>query len=131
MRGVTEIESVADSCYNMARHYKRKWEAKTIFPDNLKENVNIMYGLLEKAYDKMQEVLKTQEVTETDMLESRNYENRLNEMRNMLKRKNIEDVNNNEYSYQTGVFYMDLVSECEHMGDYIINVVESVKHKRF
>ena len=131
LRGVTEIESVADSCHNMARHYKRKWEAKTVFPDNLKENINIMFGLVDKAYDKMQEVLKLQEVSDTDMMESRNYENRLNEMRNMLKRKNIEDVNNNIYDYQTGVFYTDLVTECEHMGDYIINVVESVKLKKF
>ena len=131
LRGVTEIESVADSCHNMARHYKRKWEAKTTFPDNLKENINIMFSLLDKAFDKMQEVLKYQEVSDTDMMESRNYENRINEMRNMLKRKNIEDVNNNVYNYQTGVFYTDLVSECEHMGDYIINVVETVKHKKF
>ena len=131
LRGVTEIESVADSCHNMARHYKRKWEAKTTFPDNLKENINIMFSLLDKAFDKMQEVLKYQEVSDTDMMESRNYENRINEMRNMLKRKNIEDVNNNVYNYQTGVFYTDLVSECEQMGDYIINVVETVKHKKF
>ncbi len=131
LRGVTEIESVADSCHNMARHYKRKWEAKTLFPDNLKENITIMFSLLDKAFDKMQEVLKYQEVSDIDMMESVNYENRINEMRNMLKRKNIEDVNNNIYNYQTGVFYTDLVSECEHMGDYIINVVESVKHKKF
>ncbi len=131
LRGVTEIESVADSCHNMARHYRRKWEAKTTFPDNLKENINIMFNLLDKAFDKMQEVLKYQEVSDSDMMESVNYENRINEMRNMLKRKNIEDINNNIYNYQTGVFYTDLISECEHMGDYIINVIETVKHKKF
>lgn len=131
LRAVTEIESVADSCHNMARHYKRKVEANTVFPENLRENIRMMWEVLEKAFDKMQDVLKVQEVTDAEMADSVNYENRINEMRNMLKRKNIEDVNDKLYAYQTGVFYMDLVVECEHMGDYIINVVQSVKHKKF
>lgn len=131
LRGVTEIESVADSCHNMARHYKRKVDANTLFPENLRENIRMMWDVLEKAFDKMQEVLHLNEVSDSDMEIITNYEKRINEMRNMLKRKNIEDVNNNVYTYQTGVFYMDLVSECEHMGDYIINVVESMKHLKY
>ncbi len=128
LRGVTEIESIADSCHNMARHYKRKAEANAEFTEELRENIRLMWKELEKAYDKMQDVLKVQEVTEADMTDSIKYENRINEMRNMLKRKNIEDVNDKIYDYQTGVYYMDLVVECERMGDYIINVVQSIKH---
>jgi phosphate:Na+ symporter len=70
-------------------------------------------------------------VTEADMTDSIKYENRINELRNMLKRKNIEDVNDNLYDYQTGVFYMDLIVECEHMGDYILNVVQSIQHQKY
>ena len=131
LRGVTEIESIADSCHNMARHYKRKAEANAEFTEELRENIRLMWKELEKAYDKMQDVLKVQEVSEADMTDSIKYENRINEMRNMLKRKNIEDVNDKIYDYQTGVYYMDLVVECERMGDYIINVVQSIKHLKF
>ena len=131
LRGVTEIESVADSCHNIARHYKRKITANVTFPDNLKENIATMFGLLERAFDKMQFVVKEQHVSEADMEDSIKYETRINEMRSMLKRKNIEDVNNNIYTYQTGVYYMDIISEFEHMGDYIMNVIESVKQKKF
>ena len=131
LRGVTEIESIADSCHNMARHYKRKAEANAEFTEELRENIRLMWKELEKAYDKMQDVLKVQEVSEADMTDSIKYENRINEMRNMLKRKNIEDVNDKMYDYQTGVYYMDLVVECERMGDYIINVVQSIKHLKF
>ena len=49
----------------------------------------------------------------------------------MLKRKNIDDINENLYDYKTGVFYTDLITECEHMGDYIINVVQSVESGQF
>ena len=131
LRGVTEIESIADSCHNMARHYKRKSEANSVFTEELRENIRTMWKELEKAYDKMEDVLKLQEVTEADLTDSIKYENRINELRNMLKRKNIEDVNDNLYDYQTGVFYMDLIVECEHMGDYILNVVQSIQHNKF
>ncbi len=127
LRDVTEIESIADSCHNMARHYKRKIEAKAVFTEEIEENIRLMWRELENAYDKMQEVLEKQEVTDADMTDSIKYENRINELRNMLKRKNIESINNNIYDYKTGVFYMDIVVECEHMGDYIINVVQSVE----
>lgn len=131
LRGVTEIESIADACHNMARHYNRKAKANAVFSEELKSNLNIMYELVGKAFDKMQLILNKQEVSDNDMFDTINYENRINEMRNMLKRKNIEDANNNLYSYQTGVFYTDLVAELERMGDYIINVVESIKQKKF
>ena len=130
LRGVTEIESVADSCHNFSKHYKRKMDANVTFPDNLKENISSMFSLLEKSLDKMQLIIKEQQVTAEDMADIKKYELRINEMRNLLKRKNIEDVNSNNYPYQTGVFYMDIISECEHMGDYIINVVESVSNKK-
>ncbi len=131
LRDVTEIESIADSCHNMARHYKRKIEAKAVFTEEIEENIRLMWRELEKAYDKMQEVLEKQEVSDADMTDSIKYENRINELRNMLKRKNIESINDNLYDYKTGVFYMDIVVECEHMGDYIINVVQSVESGQF
>lgn len=131
LRDVTEIESIADSCHNMARHYRRKIEAKAVFTVELQDNLRLMWKELEKAYDKMQEVLEKQEVSDSDMTDSIKYENRINELRNMLKRKNIDDINENLYDYKTGVFYTDLITECEHMGDYIINVVQSVESGQF
>ncbi len=131
LRDVTEIESIADSCHNMARHYRRKIEAKAVFTVELQDNLRLMWKELEKAYDKMQEVLEKQEVSDSDMTDSIKYENRINELRNMLKRRNIDDINDNLYDYKTGVFYTDLITECEHMGDYIINVVQSVESGQF
>lgn len=129
LRAVTEIESIADSSHNIARHLNRKNETNVEFPDNLKGNIASMFDLLEKALDNMQLVLNEREATIENYNTCINLENRINELRNMLKRKNIEDVNENVYSYQVGVFYMDIISECEKMGDYIINVVEALKRK--
>ena len=70
LRDVTEIESIADSCHNMARHYKRKLEAKAEFTEEIEENIRLMWKELEKAFTKMQEVLEKQEVSDFDMTDS-------------------------------------------------------------
>jgi len=129
LRAVTEIESIADSCCNIGRHLKRKMEADAVFDENVLANINSMYALLDKAHENMQLMLKNQRISEKELHESQEIENTINEKRNLLKRKNVEDLNDNRYSYQNGVFYMDIVSECERMGDYIINVIESLKVK--
>ncbi|MCM1916797.1 hypothetical protein NCY91_19010, partial [Phocaeicola vulgatus] len=62
-----------------------------------------------------------------------NIENERNNYRNQLKDQNVLDVNNKEYNYQTGVHYMDIISECEKLGDYVVNVVEArtdIKEKK-
>lgn len=127
LRGVTEIESIADSSCNIARHLKRKMEANVIFEEIIIDNINSMYDLLDKAFENMQYLLKNQKVTESEMVESKHIENTINERRNLLKRENVENLNQNLYSYQNSVFYMDIVSECERMGDYILNVIESIE----
>ncbi len=129
LRAVTEIESIADSCCNISRHLKRKMEADAVFDENVLANINSMYALLDKAHENMQLMLKNQRISEKELHESQEIENTINEKRNLLKRKNVEDLNDNRYSYQNGVFYMDIISECERMGDYIINVIESLKVK--
>ena len=100
------------------------------FPVSLKENILSMFDLLEKAFNIMETTIKLQEVTKNNLRESNRYELTINETRNTLKSKNIEDVNNNIYPYQSGVYFMDIVTECEKMGDYIMNVIESVKHHK-
>ncbi len=130
IRKVTEIESVADACCNIGRHLKRKQEVGSVFEKEILDNIYDMYSLLDEAFENMQTLLKAPDITEKELIYSKSLESGINDKRNMLKKKNIEDVNNNLYSYQNGVFYMDIISECESMGDYIINVIESIKVKK-
>ena len=130
LRGVTEIESIADSSCNIARHLKRKMEADVTFEEIIINNINEMYDLLDKALENMQDLLKKEKITEAELLNSKHIENSINEKRNLLKRENVENLNQNRYSYQNSIFYMDIISECERMGDYIMNVIESIEVKR-
>ncbi len=126
LRAVTEIESIADASCNIARHLKRKMDANVIFEEELINNINSMYDLVEKAFDNMQRVIKTPKIIDRDLIDSQNIERTINNKRDSLKKLNVENLNQNVYSYQNGVFYMDIVSECERAGDYIINVVEAM-----
>ena len=60
-----------------------------------------------------------------DVNRSFNIENEINNFLNQLRSQNINDVNNHEYTYAIGTLYMDIIGECEKLGDYVINVVEA------
>ena len=130
LRAVSEIESIADSCNNMARRIKRRNEFKSIFTDEQNHNVDQMLALTEKALHRMIEILKKSELVRDDVNPSYNIENEINNYRNQLKIHNVEDINNKKYQYQDGVYYMDIIGEAEKLGDYVLNVVQAVIEKK-
>lgn len=130
LRAVSEIESIADSCNNMARSIKRRNEFKLIFTDEQNHNVDQMLALTEKALHRMIEILKKSELVRDDVNPSYNIENEINNYRNQLKIHNVEDINNKKYQYQDGVYYMDIIGEAEKLGDYVLNVVQAVIEKK-
>ena len=130
LRAVSEIESIADSCNNMARSIKRRNEFKSIFTDEQNHNVDQMLALTEKALHRMIEILKKSELVRDDVNPSYNIENEINNYRNQLKIHNVEDINNKKYQYQDGVYYMDIIGEAEKLGDYVLNVLQAVIEKK-
>ena len=133
LREVTEIESIGDSCYNLARTINRKRQTNQDFTEKQYEHIHFMMKLTDDALAQMIVVVEKPEHQSIDINKSFNIENEINNYRNQLKNQNILDVNNKEYDYQMGVYYMDIIAECEKLGDYVVNVVEAssdVKEKR-
>lgn len=130
LRAVTEIESIADACNNLARSIKRRNEFKADFTDEQNHNIDTMLDLVGEALVRMNEILHKQDVVPEDINQSYNIENEINNYRNQLKVHNIEDINDKKYDYQVGVYYMDMVGECEKLGDYILNVVQAIIEKK-
>ncbi len=133
LREVTEIESIGDSCYNLARTINRKRQTNQDFTEKQYEHIHFMMKLTNDALAQMIVVVEKSEHQSIDINKSFNLENEINNYRNQLKNQNILDVNNKEYDYQMGVYYMDIIAECEKLGDYVVNVVEAssdVKEKR-
>ena len=133
LREVTEIESIGDSCYNLARTINRKRQTNQDFTAKQYEHIHFMMKLTDDALAQMIVVVEKPEHQSIDINKSFNIENEINNYRNQLKNQNILDVNNKEYDYQMGVYYMDIIAECEKLGDYVVNVVEAssdVKEKK-
>ena len=133
LREVTEIESIGDSCYNLARTINRKRQTNQDFTEKQYEHIHFMMKLTDDALAQMIVVVEKPEHQSIDINKSFNIENEINNYRNQLKNQNILDVNHKEYDYQMGVYYMDIIAECEKLGDYVVNVVEAssdVKEKK-
>ena len=125
LREVSELESIGDSCYNLARTINRKFVNKQEhFTDKQYERLYQMIALTNQALTNMN-MLMAGRKEDYDINLTFNLENEINNFRNQLKAQNINDVNNHEYTYAEGTTYIDLVNECEKLADYVVNVVEA------
>ena len=124
LRMISEIESVGDSCYNMARTIKHRHSGKEDFTEAQYENIHRMMDLTDASLTEMNHMMnESREVLNADNAVA--LEVQINELRDRLKDKNIADVDNHVYSYRISTMYLDLICECEKLADYVQNVVEA------
>ena len=123
LREISEIESIGDSCFNIARTLNRRFKGKEDFITSQYEHMHQMMELTDNALTQMNITLVGHK-GDNDANLSFNIENEINNYRNQLKSQNINDVNNHLYTYAIGTMYMDIIQECEKLGDYVVNVVE-------
>lgn len=124
LREISEIESIGDSCINIARTLNRRFKGKEDFITSQYEHMHQMMELTDNALTQMNITLVGHK-GDNDANLSFNIENEINNYRNQLKSQNINDVNNHLYTYAIGTMYMDIIQECEKLGDYVVNVVEA------
>lgn len=130
LRIISEIESIADSCFNVAKTLSRKNQFHVEFTPEMIQQIDTMYKLVEGAMGNMEELLREMETPEdSKIITAYNKEREINNFRNKLRDANISNINSSAYDYQQGIFYMDLIGEAEKLGDYMLNVVEGVKHQ--
>lgn len=130
LRIVSEIESIADCCYGVAKILIRKQESHVNFNDEISTNIDTMFIAVEAAMTNMLLLLHNFEgVDQADIITSYNHEREINNLRNQLRVANVENINEHHYEYQAGIYYMDIIGSLEKIGDYIINVVDEVKEQ--
>lgn len=132
MREISEIESIGDSCFNIARTINRMHtNTKDVLLEQQLERIHQMFVLTDESLTQMNVLLKGRKDF-LDANRSFNIENEINNFRNQLKEQNVLDINDHKYNYVVGTMYMDVVNECEKLGDYVVNVVEArmgIRHK--
>ncbi|MBO6125625.1 MAG: Na/Pi cotransporter family protein [Bacteroidaceae bacterium] len=127
LRQITELESIGDSVYNLGRTLNRhRLHCQDAFTPEQIQHMKTMLQLVEGALEEMMRRIDLP-VTRTSITRSINIEHEVNNYRKQLRNQNLHDVNAGLYSYQLGVFYVDFISECEHLADYVMNVVQAGK----
>ena len=124
LREVGELESVGDSCYNLARTLNRQRELAKAFTSRQHQQIIALMALCDDALTQMV-ITMSGHRHEHDIRESYRIENDINQMRMRLKNENIRAINAREYDYATGAIFTDLINECEKLGDYVENVVQA------
>ena len=124
MREISELESIGDSCFNLARSFSRRNEENMKLTPELTQNIRTMMDLTNKALTEMNLLMQGRREGQT-INESIRIEHEINTLRNSLKAENILNVDNHKYTYALGTMYIDIINECEKLGDYVINVVEA------
>ena len=129
LRVISEIESVADGCYNIARTIVRRRDDKSVYSAEMNENIKLMMNMIDETIGHMIKLLNSDlpmKINKDNFARSVQLENDINELRNQLKLQNVTDVKEQKYDYQASVTYMDMIVELEKMGDYMINIAEAL-----
>ena len=128
LRMVSEIESIADCCMGDGKILVRKNQSGVKFNEEIYDNIDAMFAHVKGAMNPMLALLGNMEhASEHEIIKSYNKEREINNFRNQLRTGNIANINDKHYEYQAGIYYMDLVANLEKTGDYIINVVDTIK----
>ena len=127
LRQISELESIGDSVYNLGRTLNRhRMHCQESFTADQMQHMMTMLQLVDSALTEMLKRID-QPTTKNGIKVSLNIEHEINNYRTQLKNQNLHDVNAGLYDYQLGVFYVDFISECEKLGDYVMNVVQAGK----
>jgi phosphate:Na+ symporter len=124
MRQISELESIGDACFNLARTLNRHLQSQKEFTEKQYQELRGMMQLADDSLTQMNRTLSGRR-EEQNINETFRIENDINALRNRLKSDNIQAINDHEYDYAIGTMYTDLISECEKLGDYVVNVVEA------
>ena len=124
MREISELESIGDACYNLARILLRKSESADDFTPEQNAAIEKMMRLTDNAMKQMLETICGRR-EEVSIAPTRDIEQKINDLRDELKLQNTTDVHSRKYGFAIGTMFIDVISECEKLGDYVVNVVEA------
>ena len=125
---ISGIECIADSCLGIGKIMNRKIQSGAQFNEEIYKNIDTMYVYVKAAMDMMiSQLLNIENLSGKSLIDSYNKEREINNFRNTLRTGNVENINAKHYEYQSGIYYMDIINDLEKTGDYIINVIDTLR----
>ena len=122
---IDDTESIADYCENINNLLLRKRDEGVWFNEYIVDHVTHMFELLDDAFDAMR-VNMEGEIEAVSLTRAYECEDQINQVRDHVKREHIVQIERGTYTYQAGILFMDIISQCERMGDSIVNISEDI-----
>ena len=126
LRIVDNLESIGDSCNQIAITLDSKRKSGLVFDKDLSDKLDIMFDYVREALVLMDENLQANYI-EINADKASELECKINQYRDSLRDEHTEAIKKNKYPYQTGIFYSSLYAQCEKLADYVINVSEAIE----
>lgn len=123
---IGELESIGDANFNIARLARRSRAHRFKLEPEMRDKVNLMFNMVEESLNIMRENLDSNAFHDSDLERADKCEKQINHYRDQLKAEHFENIKQNKYTYEQGVFFTDIISECERLGDYVINITEAL-----
>lgn len=122
---IDDIINIANSCMNIFHAIERKRAQKIEFPEQVNNNILLLFNMVKEALDTMVTMQTHEEQMPFSM--AKDTENEINNFRDILKSEHLNNLEKSVYKYDAGLIYNDIVSQCERIGDFAFNVDESFK----
>ena len=125
---IGELESLGDSGEAISRILLRRNIHKKSFDDATINRLLSMVDAVDAAYNAMLENLEAAHNGTLETIQNAyNAEEQINTLRDNFRDAEIEDIESGDKNYQTGVYFIDIVNELERMGDFVINISQSLE----
>jgi len=122
---VDDLESIGDCNYNLAKSINRMRNANVTFDDEIMKKLELMFNLVDESLEIMTSNLDDSN-EDIHFTKAKQIEDEINNYRNQLKVEHLDNIKNGVYTYEAGIVFNDLFSECEKLADYAINVSEAL-----
>lgn len=123
---IDEMESIADSIEHLAVTLKHKSELRVVFTNEINQHISKMFALTDAALQHLVACVEKDEATESMINKAFNIEDEINNLRNHLRVSTLEQIDKKQITFQQSALFMELIKECERIGDFVINVISSM-----
>jgi phosphate:Na+ symporter len=124
LRMNNNFEKIGDLCYQMSVTIQRKNEEKAWFTPTQRNRLKEMFTLINQAFDVMLENVKA-DLGKSDIQKAVVIENKINDLRDAMRDEHFRSIEKGDYNIRSGLYYNNLYSSCEKIGDHIMNINEA------
>jgi phosphate:Na+ symporter len=124
LRMNNNFEKIGDLCYQMSILIERKNNEKAWFTPNQRERLKDLFHLIENAFDEMLENVKKED-GKVNIRKAVAIEQEINRFRDEIREEHFASIEKGDYNIKSGLYYNNLYSSLEKIGDHIMNINEA------